>query len=53
MKAARNYPLGKITRIKFTAQALKESSQILSNFVEYHLGKRLKSLQFLEQMKRV
>ena len=51
MKAARSYPLSKITRIKFTAQALKESRQILSNFVEYQLGKRLKSLQFLEQMK--
>jgi DNA repair protein RecO (recombination protein O) len=51
MKAARSYPLSKITRIKFTVQALKESRQILSNFVEYQLGKRLKSLQFLEQMK--
>jgi len=53
LKAARNYPLSKIRRIKFTAQASKESRQVLSNFVEYQLGKRLKSLQFLEQMKGI
>jgi len=51
LKAARSYPLSKIKRIRFTVQASKESRQILSNFVEYQLGKRLKSLQFLEQMK--
>jgi DNA repair protein RecO (recombination protein O) len=53
LKAARSYPLSKIKRIRFTAQASKESRQILSNFVEYQLGKRLKSLQFLEQVKGV
>jgi DNA repair protein RecO (recombination protein O) len=53
LKTARSYPLSKITRVKFTTQALKESRQILSNFVEYQLGKRLKSLQFLEQMKGI
>lgn len=53
LKAARNYPLSKIRRIRFTPQASKESRLILSNFVEYQLGKRLKSLQFLEKMKGV
>ena len=51
LKAARSYPLSKIRRIRFTAQASDESRRILSNFVEYQLGKKLKCLRFLEQMK--
>jgi DNA repair protein RecO (recombination protein O) len=39
--------LTKIRRLKFTAQALSESRDLLPKFITYQLGKELKSLKAL------
>jgi DNA repair protein RecO (recombination protein O) len=42
--------LGKIHRLKFTAQALSESRELLPRFIAYQLGKELKSLKALREL---
>jgi DNA repair protein RecO (recombination protein O) len=44
--------LGKIHRLKFTPQALSESRELLPRFITYQLGKQLKSLKALRDLKR-
>lgn len=39
-------------RIRFTPQAIKESLEFLEAFVPYHMGKKLRSLTFLRQIRR-
>jgi DNA repair protein RecO (recombination protein O) len=39
-----------LNRIKFTKSALTESMKILSEFIDYNLGKRLKSYEYLKKM---
>ncbi len=43
--------LKKAKRIRFTHQAITESLNLLEAFVPYHLGKELKSLKFLRQIR--
>jgi DNA repair protein RecO (recombination protein O) len=43
--------LAKAARIRFTAQAIKESLEFLEAFVPYHLGKQPRSLKFLRQIR--
>lgn len=45
-----NAPLGKLNRIKFSAQAIEESVRVLEAFVLYHLGKETRSLKFLKHI---
>jgi DNA repair protein RecO (recombination protein O) len=44
--------LKKAVRIRFALQALQESLRFLETFVPYHIGKELKSLKFLRQIRR-
>jgi len=44
--------LQRAIRIRFAIQAIKESMQFLEAFVPYHIGKELKSLKFLRQIRR-
>jgi DNA repair protein RecO (recombination protein O) len=43
--------LDKIQRLKFTHQSLSESREILPRFISYQLGKELKSLKTLKEIK--
>lgn len=43
--------LTRAVRIKFASQALTESLEFLEAFVPYHLGKELRSLKFLRQIR--
>jgi len=43
--------LEKIHRMRFTAQALSESEELLPKFIRYQLGKELKSLKALREIK--
>jgi DNA repair protein RecO (recombination protein O) len=43
--------LDKIQRLKFTHQSLNESREILPRFISYQLGKELKSLKTLREIK--
>jgi len=38
-------------RVKFSSQTLKNSLEFLDSFISYHLGKDLKSLKFLRDMR--
>jgi DNA repair protein RecO (recombination protein O) len=42
--------LQKIHRLRFTAQALSESEELLPKFIRYQLGKELKSLKALRTL---
>jgi DNA repair protein RecO (recombination protein O) len=42
--------LQKIHRLRFTAQALSESQELLHKFIRYQLGKELKSLKALKEL---
>ena len=44
--------LAKLHRLKFTPQALSESREILPRFITHQLGKELKSLKVLREIKR-
>ncbi len=44
--------LSKIHRLKFTPQALSESQELLQKFITYQLGKELKSLKALRDLRR-
>jgi DNA repair protein RecO (recombination protein O) len=50
LQRAQTIELEKVTRLFFSPQALEESRRILTRFIEYHLEKPLKSLQFLEHL---
>ncbi len=43
--------LARIERIRFSAAALNEAQNFLEAFVPYHLGKELRSLKFLRQLR--
>ncbi len=47
-----NGDLNKALRIRFAIQALKESLSFLESFVPYHIGRELRSLKFLRQIRR-
>ena len=38
-------------KVSFTRNALEESGRIIPPFIMHHLGRRLKSLEFLDKMK--
>jgi len=40
-------------RVSFTRSALEESGRIIPPFIMHHLGRRLKSLEFIDKMKGV
>lgn len=44
--------IGTAARIRFSQAAMKESLMFLEAFVSFHLGKELKSLKFLQQLRR-
>ncbi len=44
--------LKKIVRIRFTEQAIQESLPLLEAFTPYHLGKKPRSLSFLQQIRK-
>ena len=44
--------LEKAKRSRFTAQAMAEATAFLEAFVPYHLGRKLKSLTYLHQIRR-
>ena len=44
--------LDKVSRIKFSSQALKEGLRFMEMFVPYHLGKEPRSLKFLRQIRK-
>lgn len=46
---AQNLSLGKLNRLFFSETAYQESTAIFSRFLEYHMGKRPKSLDILKQ----
>jgi DNA repair protein RecO (recombination protein O) len=46
-----NSDIHKAARIRFSAQALKESLHFLESFVPYHLGREPRSLKFLRQLR--
>ncbi|MFC1515739.1 DNA repair protein RecO [Thermodesulfobacteriota bacterium] len=46
-----NGPLTKAERIKFSSQSLNEGLEFLEAFVPYHLGKEIRSLTFLKQIR--
>ncbi len=48
----KNGDLTKAGRIRFTAQALKEGLAFVEAFVPYHIGKELRSLTFLKQIRK-
>ncbi len=48
---AQTLTLGKVGRISFSPQSLKESQAVLSAFLREHLGKELKSKKFMEQVR--
>jgi DNA repair protein RecO (recombination protein O) len=50
LQRAQTIELEKVTRLYFSPQAREESRRILTRFIEYHLEKPLKSLQFLEHL---
>jgi len=44
--------LKKAGKIKFTPLAIKEGLDLLEAFISYHLGKEMKSLKFLKQIRK-
>lgn len=44
--------LAKAKRIRFSAQAIREATAFLDRFVPYHIGKKPKSLRFLQQIRK-
>jgi DNA repair protein RecO (recombination protein O) len=43
--------LARALRVKFTAPAIAEATAFLESFVPYHLGRKLKSLKILQQIR--
>lgn len=50
LEQAGNLTLDKIERLFFSPQALEESREVIPRFVQYHLGKELKTLKFFERI---
>jgi DNA repair protein RecO (recombination protein O) len=50
---AQQLSLEKLNRIHFSAAAHGEGKLIMLQFLEYHIGKRPKSLEFIEQLTKV
>lgn len=50
LQRAQTIELEKVSRLFFSPQAREESRRMLARFIEYHLEKPLKSLQFLEHL---
>ena len=48
---AYNLSVDKIQRLVFSSQAREESRAILPRFIQYHLGKELKTLKYFEKMR--
>ena len=44
--------IDKISRLIFSTQALAESREFLPRFIQYHLGKELKTSKFLKKMEK-
>jgi len=51
MQMAMEMDLGEVEGVRFPSEVLSESSQILPRFIQYQLGKGLKSLRVLEEIK--
>jgi len=51
LEQAGNLSFDKIERLFFSLQALEETREMMPHFVQYHLGKELRSLKFLEKMR--
>jgi DNA repair protein RecO (recombination protein O) len=50
LRLAQVIPLGKITRISFSSQGLKESRELMAQFLKQYLGKPLKAAKFMEEI---
>jgi DNA repair protein RecO (recombination protein O) len=48
----RTLPFEKVERIKVANAVGKELESILRNFLDYHIERRLKSLQFLKEIEK-
>ncbi|MCP4716610.1 MAG: DNA repair protein RecO, partial [Deltaproteobacteria bacterium] len=51
MQQAQSITLEKVSRIRFSEAAHTECKNVLKNFLEYHIGKKPKSLAVLEQLR--
>jgi len=51
LQKATDLDLDKIKRLIFPPQALEESREFLPQFIQYHIGKELKTLKFLEKVR--
>ncbi|MCX8012025.1 MAG: DNA repair protein RecO [Desulfobacterota bacterium] len=51
LEQAGNLTIDKVKRLVFSPQALKESREIIPQFIQYHSGKELQSLKFLKKIK--
>jgi DNA repair protein RecO (recombination protein O) len=51
LQKATHLDLDKIKRLIFSPQALEESREFLPQFIQYHIGKELKTLKFLEKVR--
>ena len=47
-----NGDFNKAGRIRLTQQAVSEGQKLLESFVRFHLGKKLRSLEFLQQIRK-
>jgi len=52
LEQAGNLKIDKLERLIFSPQALEESRELIPQFLQYHLGKELRSLKFLEKIKK-
>jgi DNA repair protein RecO (recombination protein O) len=50
LSLAMEMDLSKVGRLKFSRQALQEGEAILSQFIQYHINKELKSKKFLKDL---
>ena len=50
LQVAMEMDLSKVHRLKFSKQALWEGETILSNFIQYHINRELKSKKFLKDI---
>jgi DNA repair protein RecO (recombination protein O) len=44
-------PLKKAGRARFTAQAMAEATRFLETFVPYHIGRKPRSLKYLQRIR--
>jgi DNA repair protein RecO (recombination protein O) len=50
---AKDMPVGKLARLTLSRQSAQESRQLLVHFIRHLLGKELKSLQVLQQLRQI